>query len=236
MNSWLEGRDTFVLARGASHFEKVPELPFPSPHLLRIERRLEAGKDDDLQVSETLTTHGSVADGLRSYLTSIPAAERLQRLRELITGIDPAFTLNTLDVRNLKDQDLPLVMELTLTAADHLAPGGVLKKLPLDWERDYLKPVAQRQRVTPFAIATGIRVESHTSGAVKLPDSVNPAETGSPKWGGWQIATGDDGPWKIVFTGSQKKGDLFPASDYQEYHQFWDSGLNHLARPWETHP
>ncbi|MEO5913741.1 MAG: DUF3857 domain-containing protein [Luteolibacter sp.] len=233
--SWLEGRDTFILGTGSSRFGKVPDLPFPSPHVLRIDRQLEAGKDADLLVSETLTANGSTADGLRSYIASIPAAERLQQLREMITGIDPAFTLNTLNVKNLKDQDLPFVLELTLTAADHLAPGGVLKKLPVDWERDYLEPVAQRQRLTPFATSSAWTVESRTQGSVKLPESVKAAHAESPQWGTWNIEAANEGSWHIDFTASLKKGDLFPPSDYQGFFRFWDDGINRLTRPWESH-
>lgn len=235
VSPWLENKSTYVLGKGSSRFEIVPALPFPSPHRLEISRRLEPGKGADLLVSETLTFRGHAADGMRSYMTSIPAAERIQRLREWIAGIDPALTLNTLEAKDLTDQDQPFALELTLTAADHLDAGGKLKQVPVSWEREYLRPVPQRQRGTPFSTDSAWQVDSRTCGSVPLPDSAKPLKSGNPQWGDWEIQPADgNSPWNIAFSGSLRKGDLFEAKDYAGYFDFWDNGLGHLARPWQV--
>lgn len=235
VSPWLEKQSTLVLGKDSSRFETVPELPFPSPHRMRIDRRLEAGKNSDLLVSETLTMHGYSADGMRSYITSIPAAERLQRLREWISSIDSSLTLNTLEVKNLKDQDSPFVLELTLTAAAHLDEAGKLKQVPVDFERNYLRPVAQLQRTTPFATSRAWQVESRTTGSIPLPDAAKPGSSDHPKWGDWKLEfAGGKDAWHIDYAGRQRRGDLFDAKDYPGFFDFWDSGLNQLARPWQV--
>lgn len=234
VSPWLEGLRTFVLADGASRFETVPHLGYPSPHRVKVERSLAAGKDGALQMEETLSLDGYAADSFRSYLVSNPAAERLQRLREWIAGIDSAITLDTVEIANLKEQDKPLQLKLTSTATGCLDAAGRLKRIPFSWESNYLKPLPQSQRVSPFSVIPAWSVESRTTGSVLPSGDIKPGNGSDPSWGEWRLeSTGKAPQWSIAYHGRFRRGDLFPAKDYQSFFDFWDRGVNLLAKPWD---
>jgi len=233
IGSWLEGRKTFVLATGNSHFETVPEPSSPTPNLVKVERRLEAGDPGVAVVHETVRTEGAAADGFRSYFTSIPAAERLQRFRELLGNINPGFSLEQLDVRNLQDQDQPLIFTLVIKAKDCLGTDGSLKRLPVTWEREYLRATPQDRRISPFATPSAWQVHSVTTGSMAFSGKTGIARKESkPAWGDWEIGGKGGENWKIEYNGRLKRGNFHEASTYPDFFNFWENGLLHLAEPW----
>lgn len=234
IGSWLEGRNAFVLEKGASRFEEVADAPFPSPHLVKVERRLEAGEPGMVMVHETVRAEGVAADGFRSYFSSIPAAERVQKFRELVAGFNPGYSLEQLDVRNLQDQNQPLILVLLIKAKDFLATDGSLKRLPVTWERDYLRPTPQDRRVSPFTIPYGWQVHSVTTGSLAFSGKTGTVHKDSkPDWGDWEISSVKAGDgWKIEFNGRLKRRTFLEASTYPAFFDFWETGLLRLAEPW----
>lgn len=234
VNPWSEEMNTLVLEEGNSRIETIPALDGASMDRVEFVRELEKGENGAVLVKEVVKTWGGVADGFRSYLLSIPAAERPQRFRELLSGIDSRLSLQDLEINNLQDQDEPLVLEISARADDCAGRDGELKRLPLIWEYDYLRPSPQEGRKTPFSIRRRWQVSGIISGSLPLPGKLRATEASSTgKWGAWSVRGSEkDGSWSVDFTGGVKVQTHAAAEDYPDYVAFWAEGLLQMAEPW----
>ncbi len=235
VSSWLEGRGTLVLENDASRIVTVPSVPAAGSSRVSTARHLAKSESGTLEISELLRVDGSAADSFRGYFVSIPAAERLQKFRELISEIDPRVTLEQMEIRHLQDQDQPLEIDMKLTGADFLTEDGTLKRLPVIWERDYLRPMPYARRITPFAIAEGWEVASKITSALPLPAQAGAKTHGrtDAAWGEWKITGGKEADgWSIAFDGRLRRAEIVEASRYADYSGFWENGLGTLAEPW----
>lgn len=233
---WLEGRSTFVLEDGKSRLETM-QGPHPeSSDQIEFSRVLMPSDHGALAIHETVKFKGAAADGFRGYFLSIPAAERNQKFGELMAGVDSRLKLERVEIRNLQDQDLPFEMGITARVEDATGADGRIKRLPVIWERDYLRTTPQDHRTTPFTIRQRWRVSGETTGSVPLLEQPAADHSGShEEWGSWGIRfTRQDDLWTLAYSADLKRLPIGKAQDYSRYCGFWDDGLTRLAEPWRA--
>jgi len=236
VGAWLEGRHTLILEQGSSHMVMVPAISGKSGDKVEFVRSLRSSEGGTVAFHEVAKFQGYAADGFRSYLLSIPAAERLQKFSELLVAVEPRLKMDNLEVRHLQDQDQPLELEITARVEDAASADGTLKRLPILWEKDYLRSAPQDGRRTPFSITQRWAVEGEIIGKMALPGTPAPARSADrAEWGGWEIrTTSGEGGWKVAYAGGLQRIPSGGAADYSAYFRFWDDGLMHLAAPWQA--
>ncbi|HWE23705.1 MAG TPA: DUF3857 domain-containing protein [Myxococcales bacterium] len=188
----IAGKDALVLDEKQPRLVRIPEQSDDAGEMTVVrDARVVAGAD--LEITETATFRGNEAARMRSYFDEIEPKARAAALQRRLSANGHAVEVLSLDVRELRDPQKPLSVEVKYLArgAFHAVGGQLVGRIPALLERGQIE-VERDERETPFQFDVPLTI--HSAISLQLPGGYAPARPLSRR-------ASLDGPfaaWKVV--------------------------------------
>lgn len=216
---FMGGNQALVLGQN-SVLQQMPEYAAGQAGI-EIERVVESGGADHINVTETARFSGYQAAELRGQLRSIETSEMRASLQRWIASRYSDAELTDHFVENVFDAGYDLIVEiqytLPLEADGSFDIPGFLEAYYLEYDRD-------ADRRFPFEFHFPLQVSTTTS--IRIPagrrlDAISrKPTTGESRFGNWrrEVSEADTG-WEIRFD-YVASAQRFPAVDYRDFAEF----------------
>ena len=158
----LSGQDGLILDPENIRFETLPSS-VAEVGLVKVVRKVTLSADQDAWlVKEAISFAGSQASWMRAYLDRLNAADRVARLQEAL-GSDNLIVIEQVKVIDQEDVSVPLKLVMQYRLAEvKTYDSGWKGKLPILWERMFLKPELSVVRRSPFEQKFPFRIRTST--------------------------------------------------------------------------
>jgi transglutaminase-like putative cysteine protease/tetratricopeptide (TPR) repeat protein len=232
----IAGKDALVLDPKQPRVVHIPEQGDDAGEMSLV-REAHLVQGADLEVSETATYRGNEAAMMRAYFDDLEPKVRASAFQRRLSGHGHEVAVLSLDVRDLRDPQKPLAVQLKYVqrGAFRAVGGQLVGKLPALLERGRLEVEAD-ERETPFQFRLPLRI--HSTVSLELPSGYSPAQplaaraSADGRFAGWRVSS-DDAPasreLRARFDYGRKRGRHAP-SEYADLRRDTEAALGALEQ------
>ena len=196
-----------------------------------------------LRVAETLELRGYPAAMMREFLRQYDPSQWKEAMLQAIRARGQTALIRGVEVERLEETDLSLglALDYEIESGFSKVTSGLVGRLPMIWETEFLGVEPVEERASPFDVMTPIRF----SGRVRLAPpqgyalkhaATEPKAAEAGRFTRWSASLDDQSGGLDLRYEIVRGAGHYPPSQYQLFHEETDQAFRFLRQPIELAP